>query len=104
VDSAEAKTGQARPALLILLRQITLQLRQLVTLAVDIELAVNRAQALGQGLLFDRSLTVLIGLQQLLLALAGVLPQAENHLQLMGGERVLLALAQVLQECCPAHR
>ena len=104
VDTAETETGQTWPTLLILLSQITLQLRQLVALAADIELAVNRAQALGEGFLLDRTVTVLIGLQELLLALAGLFPQAENHLQLMGGERVLLALTKGLQECCPAHR
>jgi hypothetical protein len=68
----------------VLLRQETLQLRQLVAPAADLELALDGAQPLDESLLLDRTLTALTGLQQLLLALAGLLVQAENQLQLMG--------------------
>jgi hypothetical protein len=61
VDSAEAKPGQPRPTLQVLLRQETLQLRQLVAVAADLELALDGAQPLGESLLLDRTLRGLIG-------------------------------------------
>jgi hypothetical protein len=45
----------------VLLRQETLQLRQLVAVAADLELALDGAQPLGESLLLDRTLRGLIG-------------------------------------------
>jgi hypothetical protein len=104
MNSAQTKPGKTLLALLELLNKEAMQLGELVAPTNNQKFAIDRAQPLGESLFFDGGVDPLISLVELLLGLAWIFPQAENHGQLMGSEPILLACTNFLQEYRPTHR